>query len=137
MKKLVILILAVVLSISLFADIRVRRRDVDSSTDSLEVVEASSYIFFSSALISVSSDDDYIAIKDRYDYFDYLLVQGEPVKAKDVFSDEGMRQFALNEEDIIDLDKVNVGILVSNLDRPVVLIPSDVRYSSLNERVAR
>lgn len=138
MKKLVILILVVTLSINLFADIRVRRRDaIDSSVDSLEVFEASSYIFFSSALISVSSDDEYIAIKDRYDHFDYLVAQGKPVKAKDVFSDEGMKQFALNGEDIMDLDKINVGILVSNLDRPVVLIPSELRYSGLSERTAR
>lgn len=126
MRRLVILILAVILSINLFADLYIDKDDIFDSS-----------LFSMSISISVLSDDDYIAAKDRYDHFDYLVAQGEPVKAKDVFSEEMMIQFALNSEDIIDLDKVKVGILVSNLDRPVVLIPSELRYNGLSERLER
>ena len=45
--------------------------------------------------------------------------------------------YALNGEAVMDLDKVNVGILVSNLDRPIILVPSDMKYSGLNEREIR
>ena len=137
MKKLGILILAVVFGTQVFADIRVNDNSFDVSLDSLAVLEASSYVFFSSAILSASSDDEYVAIKDRYEYFDNLVAQGETVKAKDIFSEEGLEKYALNAEAVMELDKVNVGILVSNLDRPIVLVPSDMKYSGLNEREIR
>lgn len=137
MKKLVILILALVFGTLTFSDIRIDGDSFDSSLDSLAVLEASSYVFFSSTILSTSSDDEYYAIKDRYEYFDNLVAQGETVRAKDIFSEEGLEKFALNEEAVMDLDKVNVGILVSNLDRPIILVPSDIKYSGLSEREAR
>ena len=137
MKKLGILILAVLFGTQVFADIRVDDNSFDFSLDSLAVLEASSYVFFSSAILSASSDDEYVAIKDRYEYFDNLVAQGETVKAKDIFSEEGLEKYALNAEAVMELDKVNVGILVSNLDRPIVLVPSDMKYSGLNEREIR
>ena len=109
----------------------------DVSLDSLAVLEASSYVLFSSAILSASSDDEYYGIKDRYDYFDNLVAQGETVRAKDIFSEEGLEMYALNGEAVMDLDKVNVGILVSNLDRPIILVPSDMKYSGLSERGIR
>ena len=76
-------------------------------------------------------------MKDRYEYFDNLVAQGETVKAKDIFSEEGLERYELTAEAVMDLDKVNVGILVSNLDRPIVLVPSDMKYSGLSERGIR
>ena len=137
MKKLGILILAVIFGTQVFADIRVNDNSFDVSLDSLAVLEASSYVLFSSAILSASSDDEYYGIKDRYDYFDKLVAQGETVRAKDIFSEEGLEMYALNGEAVMDLDKVNVGILVSNLDRPIILVPSDMKYSGLNERGIR
>ena len=137
MKKLGILILAVLFGTQVFADIRVDDNSFDFSLDSLAVLEASSYVFFSSAILSASSDDEYVAIKDRYEYFDNLVAQGETVRAKDIFSEEGLEKYALNAEAVMELDKVNVGILVSNLDRPIVLVPSDMKYSGLSERGIR
>ena len=137
MKKLGILILAVIFGTQVFADIRVNDNSFDVSLDSLAVLEASSYVFFSSAILSASSDDEYYAVKDRYDYFDNLIAQGETVRAKDIFSEEGLEAYALNGEAVMELDKINVGILVSNLDRPIILVPSDMKYSGLNEREIR
>ena len=137
MKKIGILILAVIFGTQVFADIRVDGDSFDFSLDSLAVLEASSYVMFSSAILSASSDDEYVAIKDRYEYFDNLVAQGETVRAKDIFSEEGLEKYALNGEAVMDLDKVNVGILVSNLDRPIILVPSDMKYSGLNEREVR
>ena len=137
MKKIGILILAVLFGTQIFADIRVDDNSFDFSLDSLAVLEASSYVLFSSAILSASSDDEYVAIKDRYEYFDNLVAQGETVRAKDIFSEEGLEKYALNGEAVMELDKVNVGILVSNLDRPIVLVPSDMKYSGLNEREIR
>ena len=76
MKKLGILILAVIFGTQVFADIRVNDNSFDVSLDSLAVLEASSYVLFSSAILSASSDDEYYGIKDRYDYFDNLVAQG-------------------------------------------------------------
>ena len=56
---------------------------------------------------------------------------------RDIFSEEGLEMYALNGEAVMDLDKVNVGILVSNLDRPIILVPSDMKYSGLSERGIR
>ena len=137
MKKLGILILAVIFGTQVFADIRVDDNSFDVSLDSLAVLEASSYVFFSSAVLSASSDDEYYAVKDRYEYFDNLIAQGETVRAKDIFSEEGLEAYALNGEAVMDLDKINVGILVSNLDRPIILVPSDMKYSGLSERGIR
>ena len=137
MKKLGILILAVIFGTQIFADIRVDDNSFDVSLDSLAVLEASSYVFFSSAILSASSDDEYYAVKDRYEYFDNLIAQGETVRAKDIFSEEGLEAYALNGEAVMDLDKINVGILVSNLDRPIILVPSDMKYSGLSERGIR
>ena len=137
MKKIGILILAVIFGTQVFADIRVDGDSFDFSLDSLAVLEASSYVMFSSAILSASSDDEYVAIKDRYEYFDNLVAQGETVRAKDIFSEEGLEKYALNGESVMELDKVNVGILVSNLDRPIVLVPSDMKYSGLSEREIR
>ena len=137
MKKLGILILAVIFGTQIFADIRVDDNSFDVSLDSLAVLEASSYVFFSSAILSASSDDEYYAVKDRYDYFDNLIAQGETVRAKDIFSEEGLEAYALNGEAVMELDKINVGILVSNLDRPIILVPSDMKYSGLSERGIR
>ena len=137
MKKIGILILAVVFGTQVFADIRVNDNSFDVSMDSLAVLEASSYVLFSSAVLSASSDDEYYAIKDRYEYFDNLIAQGDTVKAKDIFSEEGLEKYALNAEAVMELDKINVGILVSNLDRPIVLVPSDMKYSGLSERGIR
>ena len=137
MKKIGILILAVIFGTQVFADIRVNDNSFDVSLDSLAVLEASSYVFFSSAILSASSDDGYYAIKDRYEYFDNLVAQGETVRAKDIFSEEGLEVYALNAEAVMELDKINVGILVSNLDRPIILVPSDMKYSGLNERGIR
>ena len=137
MKKIGILILAVIFGTQVFADIRVDGGSFDFSMDSLAILEGSSYVLFSSAILSASSDDEYVAIKDRYEYFDNLVAQGETVRAKDIFSEEGLEKYALNGEAVMDLDKVNVGILVSNLDRPIILVPSDMKYSGLNEREVR
>ena len=137
MKKIGILILAVIFGTQVFADIRVDGGSFDFSMDSLAILEGSSYVLFSSAILSASSDDEYVAIKDRYEYFDNLVAQGETVRAKDIFSEEGLEKYALNGEAVMDLDKVNVGILVSNLDRPIVLVPSDMKYSGLSEREIR
>ncbi len=137
MKKIGILILAVIFGTQVFADIRVNDNSFDVSLDSLAVLEASSYVLFSSAILSASSDDEYYAIKDRYEYFDNLVAQGETVRAKDIFSEEGLEVYALNAEAVMELDKINVGILVSNLDRPIILVPSDMKYSGLNERGIR
>ena len=137
MKKLGILILAVIFGTQVFADIRVDDNSFDVSLDSLAVLEASSYVFFSSAILSASSDDEYYAVKDRYEYFDNLIAQGETVRAKDIFSEEGLEAYALNGEAVMNLDKINVGILVSNLDRPIILVPSDMKYSGLSERGIR
>ena len=140
MKKLGVLFLSIVLAGHLFADIRTNGDSFDFSLDSLEVLTASSYVLFSSAALSASSeqyDDDYYgAIKNRYEYFEQLMAQ-EDVKAKDVFSQEGMEALALGENDVIKLDKINVGILVSSIEKPLVLVPSDVKYAGLNERVVR
>ena len=137
MKKAVILILAVILGTQVFADIRVNDNSFDFSLDSLAVLEASSYVLFSSAILSASSDDEYVAIKDRYEYFDNLIAQGDTVRAKEIFSEEGLEKYELNAEAVMELDKINVGILVSNLDRPIILVPSDMKYSGLNEREVR
>ena len=140
MKKLGILFLSIVLAGHLFADIRTNGDSFDFSLDSLGVIEASSYVFFSSFVLSASSDqyenDDYAAIKNRYEYFDKLMAQGD-VKAKDVFSQDGLNNFALGENDVLKLDKIDVGILVSSAEKPLVLVPSDVKYAGLNERAAR
>jgi hypothetical protein len=137
MKRAVILILAVILGTHAFADIRVNDNSFDFSLDSLAVLEASSYVLFSSAILSASSDDEYVAIKDRYEYFDNLIAQGDTVRAKEIFSEEGLEKYELNAEAVMELDKINVGILVSNLDRPIILVPSDMKYSGLNEREVR
>ena len=140
MKKLGILFLSIVLAGNLFADIHTNGDSFDFSLDSLEVLTASSYVLFSSAALSASSEeydnDDYRVIRNRYEYFDQLMAQGD-VKAKDVFSQEGMDALALKENDEIKLDKINVGILVSSIEKPLVLVPSDVKYAGLNERAVR
>ena len=137
MKKLGILILAVIFGTQVVADIGVFHNLFFFLLYSMAVLEASSYVLFSSAILSASSDDEYYGIKDRYDYFDKLVAQGETVRAKDIFSEEGLEMYALNGEAVMDLDKVNVGILVSNLDRPIILVPSDMKYSGLSERGIR
>ena len=77
MKKLGVLFLSIVLAGHLFADIHTNGDSFDFSLDSLEVLTASSYVLFSSAALSASSeqyDDDYYgAIKNRYEYFEQLM----------------------------------------------------------------
>ena len=59
------------------------------------------------------------------------------VKAKDIFSQEGLDTYALGENDEIQLDKLNVGILVSSIEKPLIVVPSDVKYAGLNGRSVR
>ncbi|MBP9477159.1 MAG: hypothetical protein KBF12_00945 [Sebaldella sp.] len=140
MKKLSILFLLIFLAGQLLADIRTNGDSLDFSLDSLEVSEASSYVLFSSFVLSASSDeydnDDYAAVKNRYEYFDQLMAKGD-VKAKDIFSQEGLDTYALGENDEIQLDKLNVGILVSSIEKPLIVVPSDVKYAGLNGRSVR
>ena len=140
MKKLSILFLLIFLAGQLLADIRTNGDSLDFSLDSLEVSEASSYVLFSSFVLSASSDeydnDDYAAVKNRYEYFDQLMAKGD-VKAKDIYSQEGLDTYALGENDEIQLDKLNVGILVSSIEKPLIVVPSDVKYAGLNGRSVR
>ena len=140
MKKLIFLFLLIFLAGQLLADIRTNGDSLDFSLDSLEVSEASSYVLFSSFVLSASSDeydnDDYAAVKNRYEYFDQLMAKGD-VKAKDIFSQEGLDTYALGENDEIQLDKLNVGILVSSIEKPLIVVPSDVKYAGLNGRSVR
>ena len=140
MKKLSILFLLIFLAGQLLADIRTNGDSLDFSLDSLEVSEASSYVLFSSFVLSASSDeydnDDYAAVKNRFEYFDQLMAKGD-VKAKDIFSQEGLDTYALGENDEIQLDKLNVGILVSSIEKPLIVVPSDVKYAGLNGRSVR
>lgn len=140
MKKLSILFLLILLAGQLVADIRTNRDSLDFSLDSLEVSEASSYVLFSSFVLSASSDEsadnDYAAIKNRYEYFDQLMAKGD-VKAKDIFSEEGLNAYALGENDQIQLDKLNVGILVSSIEKPLIVVPSDIKYAGLSKRSVR
>ena len=135
-----ILFLLIFLAGQLLADIRTNGDSLDFSLDSLEVSEASSYVLFSSFVLSASSDeydnDDYAAVKNRYEYFDQLMAKGD-VKAKDIFSQEGLDTYALGENDEIQLDKLNVGILVSSIEKPLIVVPSDVKYAGLNGRSVR
>lgn len=41
------------------------------------------------------------------------------------------------ENDEIQLDKLNVGILVSSIEKPLIVVPSDVKYAGLNGRSVR
>jgi hypothetical protein len=139
MKKLSILFLLILLAGQLFADIRTNGDSFDFSLDSLGVSEASSYVLFSSFILSESSGDDYddyAAVKNRYEYFDQLMAKGD-VKAKDIFSQEGLDTYALGENDQIQLDKLSIGILVSSIEKPLIIVPSDIKYAGLNERSVR
>lgn len=138
MKRVVILVLMLVLSMNVLADIVADR---DSFFDSIDALGISSEAVFSSSLISSlsddSDDDDYYAVKKRYEYFDNLLAEGKEIKAKEIFSEDGLKQLALNEEDIIEMDKVKSGILLSSYDRAVALVPSDIRFTDLSTRAIR
>ena len=138
MKKIFVLIMFALLAFPMFADIHTDDA-WDSSYDSLVVSEASLYVLFSVSLSgesSEASEDDEWAIRERYERFEKLVAQKD-LKAKDVFSQEGLAHFGLTEEDRIVLDKTKVGILVSDADRALVLVPSELKYSNVNTRAVR
>ena len=138
MKKIFVLIMFALLAFPMFADIHTDDA-WDSSYDSLVVSEASLYVLFSVSLSgesSEASEDDEWAIRERYERFEKLVAQKD-LKAKDVFLQEGLAHFGLTEEDRIVLDKTKVGILVSDADRALVLVPSELKYSNVNTRAVR
>jgi hypothetical protein len=78
-------------------------------------------------------------IKNRYQYFEKLMAQKKfrEIKAGDIFNQQEMYLLSLNKDDDMFFDKTSMGILVSNSNDILFLVPSEIKYSDVLSKETR
>ena len=73
---------------------------------------------------------------DTYEYYKEMA-EKKVVSAGAVFTEEGLNKVGLLKDDIVELQEINIGILVTNGEKNLALIPSKSEYYELADRVVR
>lgn len=104
----------------------------DSSGKSLFT---SIYIMFLPLEVSAGSSDEsgrnrVKTVEENYEYHKKIMEAGN-LTAKDIFSEELIKKFGLNENDKIDLSEIKLGIIVSDKTKVLAFIPAKQEYAEL------
>ena len=73
---------------------------------------------------------------DTYEYYK-KMAEKKVVNAGEVFTENGLNKLGLLKDDIVELQEINIGILVTNDKKNLALIPSKSEYYKLVDRVIR
>ena len=75
-------------------------------------------------------------VEETYAYYKKLM-ENPIVKAEEVFTEVGLEELKLKNEEIIELSETKIGILVTDRTRNLTLIPSKSEYNDLVYRTVR
>ena len=65
------------------------------------------------------------------------MAENKSVKAEEVFTEAGLGKLGLQNEEIVELSEIKVGILITDGTRNLALIPSKSEYNELTYRTLR
>ena len=141
MKKL---LLFLALGIFIFGDIDIVPKDPSgaSSFYSALVVLTPSYAskYWSEGSSKASGESSGIKEKETaFDTYEHYkkLAETKAVNAEEVFTESGLEKLGLLKNDIVELQEINVGILVTDNEKNLALIPSKLEYYELLVREIR
>ena len=138
MKKILLFIL---LSIFALGDIDIVPNDPSGKSmfyTSLVILLPS----YASGHFSTESSKESNPIKEKetaeetYVYYK-KMAENKSVKAEEVFTEAGLGKLGLQNEEIVELSEIKVGILITDGTRTLALIPSKSEYNELTYRTLR